>query len=53
MGYNARSGKSSGDDLPAPGNYRTDEPEGKSSKFGMLEGDGGCTDGVFVFVVIR
>ena len=32
--------------LPAPGNYQTDEPEGKVSVFGALEGGGGTTDGV-------
>ena len=99
----ARSGNSSRDELPAPGDYRTDDPEGKvpclqywghlrdmwivypcslihseqlscsehfhpesftgtrrlsdsasggeGSMFCMLEGGGGHTDSVFVFVV--
>ena len=34
----ARSGKSSGDELPAPGDYRTGIPEGECHVFGMLEG---------------
>ena len=46
-----RSGKSSGDDLPAPGDYRTDDPEGESPVFGMLEGCGGYVGSVFIFVV--
>ena len=47
----ARSGKSSGDDLTAPGDYRTGIPEGECSMFGMLEGGGGYVGSVFVFVV--
>ena len=47
----ARSGKSSGDDLPTPGYYRTVQPEGECSMFCMLEGCGGHTGSVFVFVV--
>ena len=46
----ARSGKSSGDELPAPGIYRSVEPEGKSSGFCMLEGGGEPAGCVFVFV---
>ena len=34
----ARSGKSSGDELPAPGDYRTGIPEGECFVCGMLEG---------------
>ena len=37
--------------LPAPGNYRTDEPEGEGSVFGVLEGGGGHTGSVSGFVV--
>ena len=48
----ARSGNSSGDELPAPGDYRMDDPEGECPMFGMLEGGGGYVGGVFVFVVI-
>ena len=47
----ARSGNSSGEELPAPGNYRTGLPEGECLGFCMLEGGGGHTDSVFVFVV--
>ena len=36
--------------LPAPGIYRTDEPEGDGSVFGVLEGGGGPTDSVILFV---
>ena len=34
----ARSGKSSGDELSAPGDYRTGIPEGECHVFGMLRG---------------
>ena len=34
----ARSGKSSGDELLAQGDYRTGIPEGECHMFGMLEG---------------
>ena len=37
--------------LPAPGNYRTKEPERESSAFSMLEGGGGPTVSVFLSVV--
>ena len=47
----ARSGNSSGDDLPAPGNYRTGIPDGECLVFGMLEGGGGYVGSVSVFVV--
>ena len=47
----ARSGKSSGDDLLAPGDYWTGIPEGECHVFGMLEGGGGYVGSVFVFVV--
>ena len=33
------------------GNYRIVQLEGEGSMFGMLEGGGGHTDSVFVFVV--
>ena len=36
--------------LPAPGIYRTDESDGDGSVFGVLEGGGGPTDSVFLFV---
>ena len=49
--HNARSGNLSGEGLPAPGNYRTVEPEGKSSGFCRLEGGGGHTGSVSVFIV--
>ena len=48
--HDARSGNSSGEGLPAPGNYRSVEPEGKSSGFCMIEGGDGHTGSVFVFV---
>ena len=37
--------------LPAPGIYRTDEPEGDGSLFGVLEGGGAHTGSVSGFVV--
>ena len=37
--------------LPAPGNYRTNEPEGDGSEFGMIEVGGGPTGSVSGFVV--
>ena len=43
--------KSSGDVLPAPGDYRTGISEGECHVFGMLEGGGGYVGSVFVFVV--
>ena len=46
----ARSGNSSGDDLPALGDYRTGIPEGECSMFGRLEGGGGYAGSVSVFV---
>ena len=46
----ARSGKSSGDELPAPGDYRTCILEGECHVFGMLEGGGGHTGSIFVLV---
>ena len=49
--HNARSGNSSGKGLPAPDIYRSVYPEGKCSMFGMLEGGGGHTGSVFVFIV--
>ena len=49
--HDARSGKSSVEGLPAPGNYRTGIPEGECHGFYMLEGGGGHTGGVIVFVV--
>ena len=49
--HDARSGKSSGDELPAPGIYRTGEPEGNGSGFCMLEGGGEPMGCVFVFVI--
>ena len=36
--------------LPAPGIYRTEEPEGDGSLFEVLQGGGGPTDSVFLFV---
>ena len=36
--------------LPAPGIYRTVEMEGEGSVFGVLEGVGGPTDSVILFV---
>ena len=48
--HGARSGNSSGEGLPAPGNYRSVGPEGKGSGFCMLEGGGGHTGSIFVFV---
>ena len=50
-GHIARSGKSSGDGLPAPGDYRTGNPEGECPVFSMLEGGGGYTGSVSGFVV--
>ena len=47
----ARSGKSSGNELPAPGDYRTGIPEGECHVFVMLERGGGHTGSVSVFVV--
>ena len=47
----AWSGNSSGDELSAPGDYRTVQPEGEGSMCGMLEGWCGYADSVFVFVV--
>ena len=49
--HDARSGNSTGEGLPAPGDYRTGIPEGECLGFCMLEGGGGHTDSVFVFVV--
>ena len=46
----ARSGKSSGDELPAPVDYRTGIPEGECLGFCMLEGGGGHTGSVSIFV---
>ena len=50
VGHIARSGKSSGDELPALGIYRSVDPEGKCSMFGMLEGGGGYVGSVFIFI---
>ena len=49
--HDARSGNSSGEGLPALGNYRTGIPEGECHVFGMLEGGGGYVGNVTVFVV--
>ena len=38
-------------DLPAPVDYRTNDPKGESLVFGMLEGVVGMWGSVFVFVV--
>ena len=37
--------------LPGPGDYRTDDPEGESLGFGMLEGCDGYTGSVFLTVI--
>ena len=50
MMHVARSGNSSVDELPAPGDYRTDYPEGESLVCGMLEGCGGGIGIVSIFV---
>ena len=44
----ARSGNSSGDELPAPGDYRIGVPEGEGLVCGMLEGCGGGMGSVSV-----
>ena len=36
--------------LPSPDNYRTDEPEGDGSVFGVLERGGGHMGGVSGFI---
>ena len=51
VGHIARSGKSSGDELPALGDYRTGSPEGECHVFGMLEGGDGHMGSVFIFIV--
>src|SRR4051794_12591857 len=43
----AQSGNSSGDELPAPGDYQQTMSRGEGSMFGMLEGCGGRMDSVF------
>ena len=43
----AQSGNSSGDELPAPGDYRQTIRRGEGLVFGMLEGGGGYTVSVF------
>ena len=39
------------DVLPALGDYRTNDPEGESPVFGMLEGWGGHVGNVFIFLI--
>ena len=50
VGHVARSGNSSGEGFPAPGDYRTGIPEGECLGFCMLEGWSGGMGSVFLSV---